>query len=118
MPQEVVGELKRLLRAEQRIRLHRITHRATQVIEQVLTHLWRVVHDRNSELTQSRGLADTRKHQQLGRIDGASTQNDLAPRVDGMGDAVAHILNAHGADAVEQHPARLGVGDHVQVAPP
>ena len=62
--------------------------------------------------------ADARQHKQLGRVDGAAGEDDVAVGAHRAALAPVVVLDAHGAVALDHHPARQGPGFEPQVGPP
>jgi hypothetical protein len=87
------------------------------VVLEVLAHAGQVALDRDAHALQMRPGADARQHQQLGRAEGAGTDEDLTTRPHQPRQPFDAVVHAHGAAAGQAQPGGLGVGDDFQVGP-
>ena len=86
------------------------------MVKQVATDLGRLVHHRDAELAEFRGVPDTGQHQQLRGVDGPRAQHHLPSGADGLATAVGVVvLDSHRAGALEDHPPDGGLGDQSEV---
>ena len=69
----------------------------------------------DAERVQVIGWADAAEHEQLGRIDGAATQQDFTLGADGVADAVLNVFDGHGAIAIKDDSGGHGAGDDLEV---
>src|SRR4051794_16792575 len=87
-----------------------------------ITWSWRFWPDRqlveglHPQGRQRLGGPHARQHEQLRRVIGAGGQDDLALGADLLEPAVAHVLDADGALALEEDPVDARVGEDVDVA--
>ncbi len=105
--------------AEQRVKRHRIGAGIREIdaemVLQVRTDAWKVMHRLDPVPGQRRAVADPRQHQELRRVDGAARQDDLPPRRD-LALGAAPTQDETGRAAVLDHDAaHHGPGPHGQV---
>ena len=87
------------------------------MVVQMAAHAGQVVQQRDAVLLQVRARADAAGHQDLRGLKGAGAQQHLAAHLQTVAAAVAHVLDAAGAAAIEHDAGDLGASDHLQVGP-
>ena len=76
-----------------------------------------IVPDVDAEATQGLGRPDSRKHQQFGRCQAASREDDLFARADVLHSAALAILDACGSLVIERYSVRDRLRAHVESLP-
>ena len=89
-----------------------------QMVLQVLPHPGQVMDHRNVELAQMIGRADSREHQDLGRVDRPAGDDHLAPDAGRRLLPGLQIFHAHGAPPLEEDPGGERAGEKLDIAAP
>ncbi len=95
----------------------RVAEHGVLVVLQVLADTRQVADHLDALAIQVLRRTDPRQQQELGRIDGAGSDDHLAHGGQLLGAALARDLDAGRSPGLHQHPAGQGAGDHRQVGP-
>ena len=87
-----------------------------QVIVIVGAHARQGVLDLDSEIAQRICVTDTGQHQDLWRLNGSGADDDFAPGVQPLGDAVALALDPGRAPVLDDDARHQRVGEHLEIA--